>query len=59
MAKQPEIGHNFGLYNCSTPRCLMGSANGSIKTVDEEKKALCDKCRRNPLVRNAPALKNE
>jgi archaemetzincin len=41
-----EIGHNFGLPHCTNnPECLMNDAEGSIATVDKEKKWLCDKCR--------------
>ncbi|UAY51775.1 archaemetzincin [Ferruginibacter albus] len=42
-----EIGHNFGLPHCSNNvACLMNDAEGSINTVDKEKKWLCDKCRK-------------
>ena len=52
-----ELGHNFGLNHCKTPGCLMGAANGAIQSVDREEKALCEKCRQNPLTSRAPVLK--
>lgn len=41
-----EMGHNFGLSHCEygDSRCLMRSANGTVKTVDEEEKFLCIRC---------------
>jgi archaemetzincin len=41
-----EMGHNFGLPHCEygDKRCLMRSANGTVRTVDEEEKFLCIKC---------------
>jgi archaemetzincin len=40
-----EIGHNLGLPHCPTPRCVMGDACETIKTVDNEKLELCKKCK--------------
>jgi archaemetzincin len=41
-----EMGHNFGLPHCKSGdvHCLMRDANGTIRTIDEEKKSLCKKC---------------
>lgn len=41
-----EMGHNFGLPHCESgePRCFMRSANGTVRTVDEEEKFLCTRC---------------
>lgn len=42
-----EIGHNFGLPHCKNdPECLMNDAEGTIATVDKEKKWLCNSCRK-------------
>jgi archaemetzincin len=40
-----ELGHNLGLDHCPTPGCMMEDAEGTIVTVDNEKKELCPKCR--------------
>lgn len=40
-----EIGHNLGLDHCSTVACMMGDANGTINTVDQEEKQLCPSCK--------------
>jgi archaemetzincin len=41
-----EMGHNFGLPHCESgdKKCLMRSANGTVKTIDEEEKYLCTVC---------------
>jgi archaemetzincin len=39
-----ELGHNIGLEHCPTVGCLMEDANGTIVTVDNEKKELCPLC---------------
>ena len=39
-----ELGHNFGLDHCSTKGCLMKDAEGTIKTVDNERIWICDYC---------------
>jgi archaemetzincin len=40
-----ELGHTFGLEHCTAdPKCLMEAANGTIQSVDQEKKYLCPKC---------------
>ena len=42
-----ELGHNFGLPHCNkSDSCLMRDAGGTVKTVDQEAKVLCDFCRR-------------
>jgi archaemetzincin len=40
-----ELGHNLGLPHCTTPKCVMGDACETIKTVDNEKLELCGKCK--------------
>lgn len=43
-----ELGHNLGLPHCENdPYCLMNDAGGTIKTVDQCKVWLCDKCKQN------------
>jgi archaemetzincin len=44
-----ELGHTAGLPHCSSPRCLMRSANGRDHTREID--AFCDKCR-SVLLRN-------
>jgi archaemetzincin len=39
-----ELGHNLGLPHCPTRGCMMEDANGTIVTVDNEKKYLCPLC---------------
>lgn len=39
-----EIGHNFGLKHCKDKNCLMTDAEKSIKTIDNAKLNLCEKC---------------
>ncbi|MFZ4400596.1 MAG: zinc-dependent metalloprotease family protein [Bacteroidales bacterium] len=41
-----ELGHNFGLDHCTTPNCMMRDAEGTIKSVDNEKMDICDVCKR-------------
>ena len=41
-----ELGHNFGLDHCTNPNCIMHDAEGTIKSVDHEKKALCAECKK-------------
>ncbi len=41
-----ELGHNFGLDHCANPNCIMHDAEGTIKSVDHEKKALCAECKK-------------
>jgi archaemetzincin len=40
-----ELGHNLGLPHCPTRGCMMEDANGTMVTVDNEKKELCPLCR--------------
>ncbi len=40
-----ELGHNIGLDHCPTPNCMMQDAEGTIKTVDEEKIEVCASCK--------------
>lgn len=40
-----ELGHNFGLEHCTTPRCVMQDAAETIKTIDNVDLELCDKCK--------------
>jgi archaemetzincin len=40
-----ELGHTFGISHCSGNGCLMQDARGTVKTVDNEKGGLCNKCR--------------
>jgi archaemetzincin len=47
-----EIGHTFGLNHCSTPRCNMNDAQGTIKTVVTEDIAPCGTCARNTTPAN-------
>jgi len=39
-----EVGHVLGLPHCPTSGCIMSDANESIKTIDNSKGNLCDKC---------------
>lgn len=41
-----ELGHNFGLPHCTNPDCIMRDAEGTIKSVDAERKALCPSCKK-------------
>jgi archaemetzincin len=41
-----ELGHNLGLEHCPSLNCMMESANGTITTVDNEKIAVCDQCKK-------------
>ena len=38
-----EIGHTLGLEHCSSPKCLMADAKGSIHSIDEDE-LLCSNC---------------
>lgn len=41
-----EIGHNCGLYHCTTPYpCFMKAAKGKISVVDLEPMDVCSSCR--------------
>jgi archaemetzincin len=41
-----ELGHNLGLPHCKNdPYCLMNDAKGTVRTVDQCKVWLCDRCR--------------
>lgn len=40
-----ELGHNIGLDHCPTPKCMMQDAEGTIKSVDEEKIEVCSSCK--------------
>lgn len=40
-----EIGHNLGLQHCSSNMCVMQDAVETIKTVDNVKMELCEKCK--------------
>lgn len=41
-----EMGHNFGLPHCKSKnkKCFMRDAGGTILTLDEEERFLCDQC---------------
>lgn len=42
-----ELGHTFGLPHCTADKkCLMRDAEGTIKSVDEEEKFLCESCKK-------------
>ncbi len=42
-----ELGHNFGLPHCNeNDSCFMNDADGTVKSVDREKKWLCESCRK-------------
>jgi len=42
-----EIGHNLGLDHCTkNSKCLMCSAKGTIKQVDQEEMFFCEYCRK-------------
>ena len=41
-----EFGHNLGLPHCSDKNCVMTSAAEKITTIDNEKLALCNKCKK-------------
>lgn len=41
-----EFGHNLGLPHCSDRKCVMTSAAEKLTTIDNEKLALCDKCKK-------------
>lgn len=40
-----ELGHNIGLDHCPTPKCMMQDAEGTIRSVDEEKIEVCTFCK--------------
>jgi len=40
-----ELGHNIGLDHCPTPKCMMQDAEGTIRSVDEEKIEVCTLCK--------------
>jgi len=41
-----EVGHNFGLDHCTNnSKCLMSSAKGTIKQIDQESTYFCDICK--------------
>jgi archaemetzincin len=40
-----ELGHNFGLPHCRTPRCIMNDAEGGIEAVDASSGEFCPRCR--------------
>lgn len=39
-----EFGHNLGLSHCPDKTCVMTDAVESVKTIDNAKLALCEKC---------------
>jgi predicted Zn-dependent protease len=42
-----EIGHTLSISHCKTSsHCLMNDAKGTAKTIDKEKKIMCDSCRK-------------
>ncbi len=42
-----ELGHTLGLPHCTAnKKCLMRDAEGTIKSVDEEEKYLCESCKK-------------
>jgi archaemetzincin len=40
-----EFGHNLGLPHCPNKTCVMTDAVESVKTIDNAKLALCEKCK--------------
>lgn len=40
-----EFGHNLGLPHCPDKACVMTDAVESVKTIDNAKLALCEKCK--------------
>jgi len=41
-----EFGHNLGLSHCPDKKCVMTSAAEKLATIDNEKLALCSKCKK-------------
>lgn len=41
-----EFGHNLGLPHCPDKNCVMTSAAEKLTTIDKEKLALCEKCKK-------------
>lgn len=41
-----EFGHNLGLAHCPNKNCVMTSAAEKLATIDHEKMALCEKCKK-------------
>lgn len=42
-----ELGHTLGLQHCTADKkCLMEDAGGTIKSVDQEEKYLCESCKK-------------
>jgi len=41
-----ELGHNFGLPHCPNKKCVMTDAVESIRTIDNAKPDLCEKCKK-------------
>lgn len=41
-----EFGHNLGLPHCPDKNCVMTSAAEKLTTIDNEKLALCNKCKK-------------
>lgn len=41
-----EFGHNLGLSHCPNKNCVMTSAAEKLATIDNEKLALCNKCKK-------------
>jgi len=39
-----ELGHNFGLYHCSNPTCVMRSST-YVEDIDQKSANLCARCR--------------
>ena len=40
-----EIGHNLGLKHCPNKKCVMTDACESVRTIDNVRMAVCQKCR--------------
>jgi archaemetzincin len=40
-----ELGHNFGLPHCPDKKCVMTDAVESIRTIDNARPGLCNKCK--------------
>lgn len=40
-----ELGHNIGLDHCPAKNCMMQDAEGTIRSVDEEKIEVCSSCK--------------
>ena len=39
-----ELGHNFGLFHCANPRCVMRSST-YVEDIDYKSNEMCERCR--------------